>query len=165
MHQHRLHVPSLRQRGVYALEWAIVFPVFFMLVYAIISYGLTFLVRESMQNAVEDGARAALRYQVSRGDRLMQARELVADRMAWLPAALRPAVESVTVEVCSAVDESICGVNMHCGAALAERCLVRVALVLPYADAPLAPPLLGLNALVPERLSVSASILADRGGF
>ena len=38
-----------RQRGVYALEWAIIFPVFFMLLYAIISFGLAFLVRESMQ--------------------------------------------------------------------------------------------------------------------
>ena len=42
---HRSHrSASLRQRGVYALEWAIIFPVFFALLYACISYGLAFLV-------------------------------------------------------------------------------------------------------------------------
>ena len=41
---HRSHrSASLRQRGVYALEWAIIFPVFFALLYACISYGLAFL--------------------------------------------------------------------------------------------------------------------------
>ena len=55
-----------RQRGVYALEWAVIFVVFFMLLYAIISFGLAFLVRQSMQWAVEDGARAALQLQRSR---------------------------------------------------------------------------------------------------
>ena len=63
---HRSHrSASLRQRGVYALEWAIIFPVFFALLYACISYGLAFLVRESMQAAAEDAARATLRYPVS----------------------------------------------------------------------------------------------------
>lgn len=58
-----------RQRGVYALEWALVFIVFFMLLYAILGFGLGFLVRESMQWAVEDGARAALQFQTSRAAR------------------------------------------------------------------------------------------------
>lgn len=64
MPRHTTSDTRRRQRGVYALEWAIIFPVFFMLLYGIISYGLTMLVRESMQHAAEEGARAALRYPV-----------------------------------------------------------------------------------------------------
>src|SRR5256885_204676 len=91
--QPRAHRPhrsaSLRQRGVYALEWAIIFPVFFALLYACISYGLAFLVRESMQAAAEDAARATLRYQTSRSARLDAARSLVQQRLDWLPADLQ----------------------------------------------------------------------------
>ena len=63
-----------RQRGVYALEWAIIFPVFFMLLYATLNFGLTFLVRESMQWSAEDGARAFLRYQPARSARMTEAK-------------------------------------------------------------------------------------------
>lgn len=153
-----------KQHGVYALEWAIVFPVFFMLVYAIVSYGLTFLVRESMQNAVEDGARAALRYQASQDRNLRRdaAQAVVLERLGWLPLSLRPEASQVKVDVCN---EAVCALQLPCGAALTERCLLRVELELPYRDVALAPALPGLGVLLPERLNASASILVDQGGF
>ena len=150
------------QRGVYAVEWAIVFPVFFVLVYAIVSYGLVFLVRESMQNAVEDGARAALRYQVDRGDRLNTAEAVTEARLSWLPVALRPVVE---VSVCRLETSAICAPTLSCTSQWAYRCLVRVNAAVNYGAAPLVPALPGFEILIPEVMSASASILVDPGGF
>lgn len=50
------------QRGATAMEFALVLPVFFLLFYGILTYGLIFLMRLGLQHAAEDGARAALRY-------------------------------------------------------------------------------------------------------
>lgn len=156
-----------KQHGVYALEWAIVFPVFFMLVYAIVSYGLTFLVRESMQNAVEDGARAALRYQASQDRNLRRdaAQAVVLERLGWLPLSLRPEASQVNVTLCNVLNEANCDWQQKCAAAKSSQCVLRVDLALPYRDAALAPALPGLGVLLPERLNASASILVDQGGF
>lgn len=49
-----------RQRGSTALEFALLFLPFFALFYAIVSYGLVFLLMESFSSAAEGGARAAV---------------------------------------------------------------------------------------------------------
>lgn len=48
------------QRGSTALEFALLFLPFFALFYAIVSYGLVFLLMESFSSAAEGGARAAV---------------------------------------------------------------------------------------------------------
>ncbi|WP_038495063.1 TadE/TadG family type IV pilus assembly protein [Collimonas arenae] len=53
---------SAAQRGVAAIEFALIFPIFFMLLYGIITYVLIFLAQQSLALAAEEGARAALRY-------------------------------------------------------------------------------------------------------
>ncbi|SHE66522.1 TadE-like protein [Lampropedia hyalina DSM 16112] len=165
------------QRGIYALEWAIIFPVFFALLYGIISYGLTFLVRESMQFAVEEGARAALRYpstatlagasQPTWLHRQTEARAAVIDKLNWLPTALRPSNASVNFNVCH-LDDTACQTetslqnsNILCSAA--QPCLVLVSYEIEdYASNAIAPPLPGFSILLPDSLNARASILADR---
>ncbi|RMX06318.1 pilus assembly protein [Corticibacter populi] len=156
-----------RQRGVYALEWAIIFPVFFMLLYAIISYGLAFLVRESMQFAAEDGARAVLRYQSDRNARLDTARAVVISRLGWLPDALRPTTDTISVNICHVGNAASCAPSLTCGTTIAERCMVQLDFSIAYGSAPLVPglSLLDMDILNPATLSASASILVDRGGF
>ncbi|THT99961.1 pilus assembly protein [Lampropedia puyangensis] len=155
------------QRGVYALEWAIIFPVFFMLLYAIISYGLTFLVRESMQRVAEDGARAVLQYHPTRDARVEAAQAMVAKKMQWLPAAIRPNPNSVNVRICKAMDANDCASNLACGMLLHERCMVHLDFSIHYAASPLVPGLrlMDMEVLNPETLFASASILVDRGGL
>lgn len=155
---------GLRQRGVYALEWAIIFPVFFALLYACISYGLAFLVRESMQAAAEDAARAALRYQTSRSARLEAARTTVQQRLDWLPTELRPAAASINVRICRLQDSELCSPSLTCGVPMAERCMVRVGFSIPYGSNPIAPALPGLGLLMPATLTANASIMVERGG-
>lgn len=149
------------------MEYAIVFPVFFMLLYAIICYGLTFLVSASMQSAAEDGARAALRYQDDRANRLSAARSVVIEKLSWLPSALKPSVGAIHVRICQASNLDNCSTTLTCSAEPERRCMVRLDFSIPYGTAPLAPGLrlAGMDMLNPAELAASASILVDRGGL
>ena len=150
---------------MYALEWAIIFPVFFALLYACISYGLAFLVRESMQATAEDAARATLRYQTSRSARLDAARSLVQQRLDWLPADLRPTAGSIDVRICRLQNSELCSATLTCGVLVAERCMVRVGFTIPYGTSPIAPALPGFGLVMPTTLTASANIMVDRGGL
>lgn len=150
------------QRGIYALEWAYIFPALFALLYACLSYGLVFLVSESMQLAVEDGARATLRYQPTRTDRLSTARSLIQERMGWLPDALRPVAADIHVNICRLQDLTQCSASMSCGTPIQERCMVQVSFSIPYAANPMVP---SFGLPVPATLTAQASILVDKGGL
>lgn len=165
--------PTLRrrQRGVYALEWAIIFPVFFLLLYAILCYGLTFLVRESMQHAVEEGARAALRYPVGQAsstwnDRRTLTRQAVKASLDWLPPAIRPTDADIKFSVCL-VSNTGCNEDSALDAGLAcsaqAPCLILVSYAIDnYQDNAIAPAMPGFGLVLPSTLRATASILMDR---
>ncbi|BAN27242.1 TadE/TadG family type IV pilus assembly protein [Caballeronia insecticola] len=65
-HAHRTGQSGRRtQRGNMAIEFAIVFPLFFVVFYAIVTYSLIFVAQQSLTLAAEEGARAALRFQAN----------------------------------------------------------------------------------------------------
>lgn len=160
------------QRGVYALEWAFIFPVFFALLYGIICYGLTFLVRESMQYAVEEGARAALRYAPSWSARETAVRATVADALSWLPAAIAPsaAANAGNLEFAVCPIPAVPGAAMTCQdsddapvCTPTAPCMVRVRYTIrDYQANAIAPPLPGFGLVLPDNLQATASILMDR---
>ncbi|WP_374962029.1 TadE/TadG family type IV pilus assembly protein [Spongiibacter tropicus] len=49
-----------QQKGVVAIEFALIFPAFFAIIYGIICYGTAFLMMQSFTYAAEDALRAAL---------------------------------------------------------------------------------------------------------
>lgn len=163
-----------RQRGVYALEWAIIFPVFFMLLYAIISFGLAFLVRESMQWAAEDGARAALQYQPNREERKQHALQVVKNNLGWLPSGLKDSLNqgsNLRFMICSLNSSNQCTEDMStnalpCDVDTGHSCMVQVDIKLPYAQHSFTPSLsLGvIEAAMPD-LQAQAQILVDQKGF
>jgi Flp pilus assembly protein TadG len=51
------------QRGVAAIEFALVFPLFFVIFYSIVTYGLIFAANQTLALAAQEGGRAALRYE------------------------------------------------------------------------------------------------------
>nr|WP_057924332.1 TadE/TadG family type IV pilus assembly protein [Burkholderia ambifaria] len=59
-----------RQRGVAAIEFAFVFPLFFLIFYAIVTFGMIFVIQQNLTFAASEGARAALNYTSSPCDRL-----------------------------------------------------------------------------------------------
>lgn len=50
-------------RGVAAIEFVMVFPLFFTLLYGIVTFSLIFVAEQNLTLAAEEGARAALNYQ------------------------------------------------------------------------------------------------------
>jgi Flp pilus assembly protein TadG len=55
--------PWRSQRGVAAIEFALVFPLFFVIFYSIVTYGLIFAANQTLSLAAQEGGRAALRYE------------------------------------------------------------------------------------------------------
>ncbi|MCK0743714.1 TadE/TadG family type IV pilus assembly protein [Chromohalobacter nigrandesensis] len=53
------YTPRRRQSGVAAIEFAIVFPVFFLVLYALIGYAFVFLIQSGLQNLASETARQA----------------------------------------------------------------------------------------------------------
>lgn len=141
---HRHH-----QRGVVAVEFALVFTVFFAIFYAIVGFGLILVSQQSLTLAAEEGARAALRHPGLGNNlttRLDNARAAADSAMAWLPAGGR---ESAT-----AVAENCDYTSLTC---------VRVQVRYNYGASPLVPnlPLFGL--IFPATLDSTAVMQLGAG--
>jgi Flp pilus assembly protein TadG len=145
--------PARTQRGVYALEFAIAFLLFFTLLYAIICYGVLFAIRFGLQNAAEDGARAALRYQVSASGRATKAHDVARDQASGL-LQVAPTVDAKICQVAS----NDCSATRVCSIQWEQRCQVVVTITASGLKDML-PPLPAFA--VPDTLVAQASMLLD----
>jgi Flp pilus assembly protein TadG len=148
-----------RQRGVYAIEYAMAFLLFFGLVYSIVCYSVLFTLRFGLQNAAEDGARAALRHQNSLSARQLKARQVAEDRsLGWKPAA---AVLTIPLpDICQSATGACLppAGTLACGTTWAQRCQVSVTVRLGELHRVLPPfPAFAL----PNELVGRASVLLD----
>lgn len=152
--QARKIVTQKMQSGLAAIEFAFVFPVFFMLLYGIITYSLIFVVQQSLTLAAEEGARAALRYvavstvPVTPDPRGVTACAVAKQAVSWL---------SSTVVGC--VPTVIPNCFVPAAPAAAVTC-VKVTVTYPYSTNPLVPLLLGriMSVAVPTTLGSSATV-------
>lgn len=94
-----------------------VFLIFFALLYGIISYGMLFAFRLGLQNAAEDGARAALRYQSTFAARATQAQTTATASSNWMPPVV---TRNVNATVCGVVSNNCTAPT--CGATWDTRC-------------------------------------------
>ncbi|MGQ2997907.1 TadE/TadG family type IV pilus assembly protein [Variovorax sp.] len=141
------------QRGAYAVEFAFVFLLAFALLYGALCYGMLFAFRLGLQNAAEDGARAALRYQPDFETRRQQAVNVATARVSWMPGNKTP---SVSAQICAA-DTGSCDVS-NCGLTWSQRC--RVTVTIQTRDLGLVLPPMP-NFALPSVLIGQASILLD----
>ena len=83
------------QRGAAAIEFALLFMLFFVVFYALVSYAIAMMLQESFQHAAEEGARAAIAVDPlaysSQSDYISsgvepQVRTTVGTALDWLPA-------------------------------------------------------------------------------
>ncbi|GAC1317550.1 MAG: pilus assembly protein [Collimonas sp.] len=140
----RVGVRDVAQRGIAAIEFALVFPVFFLLLYGIINYAMIFVAQQSLTLAAEEGARAALRYTAIDADRGTAACAAVTPLLSWL----------VNVDKCQPP------ASAPCAAPSSARCIT-VKVTYPYATYPLVPPLPGMSAALPIKLGSSATVQID----
>ena len=61
MNRHLVPQRAGRQRGAAAIEFSLLFLIFFAVLYAIVGYGLALLIHQGLAQAAAEGARAAVR--------------------------------------------------------------------------------------------------------
>ncbi|WP_228125795.1 TadE/TadG family type IV pilus assembly protein [Alcaligenes faecalis] len=148
----RRGVDKKYQYGAYALEFALVFPLLFLFMYGLLTFGLIMTAQQSLNFAAESGARAAL-LEPGAGaggpmlspDRLQaranRAKEVAADQVQWLSSWVGTEHVRITTDLLS--DE------------------LRVGIVYDYLQAPLIPrfaPDTLFALVVPEQLKGHAQI-------
>lgn len=137
-----------RQHGVAALEFVLVFPVFFIVFYSIVTYGLIMVAQQSISLAASEGARAAMRYTTSDAIRTLNAQNAaigVNGAASWLAGRL----------VFTGAMLPACPYNANGGSCY------QVTVTYPnYRQNPLVPLVLGsfMGVLVPSQLSSSAVV-------
>lgn len=175
------------ERGVYAVEFAIVFPVFFLLFYGILTFGLIFTAQQSLTLAAEDGARATLRYQRVAGaagssvlmeqlrERVALACQVANERAAWLGTlGAAPNCVGEVRGACANPDGTIAGGScaarftagtaataVFCGYQAGQQCAATVSVTYGYARHPLVPPMPGIGFLLPQTLRGVATVTLD----
>ncbi len=155
MHAIRAPGSPRSQRGVYAIEFAMVFLIFFTVLYAVICYGMLFAFRLGLQNAAEDGARAALQYQSTLAARVARATSVAEARSDWMPRVKAPDVSICHVEGAAGV--ALCPA-VSCGPSWSQRCQVHVVVQADNLQSVL-PPL--PSFAVPDQIAGRASMLLE----
>ena len=73
-----------QQQGAVVIEFALVFVLFFMLLYGIVAYGMIFSMKHSLLQATNEGARAAVRDVGGLPERMTLAGVVAGESVAWL---------------------------------------------------------------------------------
>ncbi|QGZ61698.1 TadE family protein [Paraburkholderia acidisoli] len=156
----RTYLRRRRQRGNAAIEFALVFPVFFLILYAIVTYSMVFLVQQSLTAAAGEGARAALAYRsntdplAALNDRASQACLRALAVVSWLPGAgsATGGPTSCTPAVNMAPAGCTNNASMDC---------IQITLSYAYANKPLVPTLPLLDIAIPPSLTGQATVQID----
>ncbi|MDQ0606125.1 Flp pilus assembly protein TadG [Variovorax sp. W1I1] len=152
--------PNRFQRGVYAIEFAFVFLIFFAVLYGIISYGVLLTFRMGLQNAAEDGARAALRYKPTSPERASVAVQVATQRSLWMPAAVKPLDVTAQCSVAGGVAGPCSTDTCASNASWDQRCRIIVTVKAQGMELVL-PPMFSM--VLPSQIAGQASMLLDGG--
>jgi hypothetical protein len=141
------HNTRSTQRGAYAVEFGLVFLTFFLVIYAILTYGMIFAAQQSLNAAAEQGARAMLSWEADNGERKLAAEGKAKLLTQWITDSaggalniLPPCYDGQTEDAASSCDKG------------QARLVIRY----DYGASPLVPTLTSL--LVPDHLSAEATV-------
>lgn len=135
-----------RQRGAAAIEFALVFVLFFMVFYGTVSYSLPLLMVQAFNHASAEAVRRAIALQPGAADYGTEARAVVAQQLGWLPGSAR---SRLLIEAAAPGADGVFTVRIR----------------YPYRQFPLVPflslPGVGEIPRLPDELVASASIRLD----
>ena len=146
---------TTKARGASLLEFIFVFPALLLSIYLIVVYSLVFLLQQSMTYAVSEASRAAAISTAKSRDQL--AIDRVNFVLTSLPTALKSKLPAPTIQTGRPASE--------CGSSVLKTTdgffCVRVTMTYPFASNPAIILLPGMEKLVPQTLSASASALYE----
>ena len=141
--------------GQAAIEFAIVFLLFFAMLWGILTFGFIFAAQNTLTLAAENGARAALRYQPATttagatAARIAAAQTVATKSVQWLQAFGPVSVPTPKAVGCD-------NGNLLC---------FKVQVSYPYAQHPLIPPFPGFGLFAPTQLVGKATMQVDPGNL
>lgn len=154
-----VHGVRRAQRGVYTVEFGLVFLVLFAVLYVILTYGLVFTAQQSLNLAAQDGARKALQWQngsAALSARADAARDTALAQANWIALMSEAPVQVV---VCSASGMLSAAAATQCSGEPLAADQIEVLVSFAYRQHPLIPllPFLG-DAMVPRQLQARATV-------
>ena len=154
------------QKGAAAIEFAIIFPIFFLIFYAIVTYGLIFAAQQTITLAAAEGARAAVRYQsgnsvVERQNaRIAAACDMSNQVLAWLMSTGSGQSRAAGACATGTTQTVITADNTLCSGLSGVTC-IKVLVTYDYEKAPLIPKLLGPLMSLPTPKSLQGQAVAQ----
>ncbi|MDQ3304807.1 MAG: pilus assembly protein [Actinomycetota bacterium] len=141
------------QRGAALVEFSLVVVLFFTLLYGLVAYGLMLALKQSVTNAANEGARAAI------GGSIQDSYATASSGLGWLGTkCCRSDITALTPQTTNA-PLVINPVQALCpGAALGGSECVTVSVSYDFKDSPLLPPLPGFGLAFPDTIASTGVI-------
>lgn len=132
------------ERGSVLVEFSLVFALFVLVIYALISFGVILAAKNSLTHAAAEGARAAVAVvddPMTAGDeRILRAEEKVDQALEWFGSKYDPDDTKASIAPCGAAE------------------CITVRIVFPYSTRPIVPPAPGLGLVLPSNLTSTAVV-------
>lgn len=150
----KAHTPIGRrrgERGSVLVEFSLVFGLFALIIYALITFGMILAAKNSITHAAAEGARSAidvpaLPAATLNARREEQAKTVVANSLSWFGSDYQSSDTTATVARCDASNP----------ADLTE--CITVTITYPYEERPIIPPAPGLGLVTPENFTSTAVV-------
>lgn len=156
-----------KQRGTAAIEFAFVFPLFFVVLYAIVAYCLILCANMTLAGAAQEAARAALgnaagmtSTQTQYTQRMANACTRASGLTSWLMGAAGGSCGASAPACLSGASTCIAVSQAACGPSNAMVCIT-VAMNYNYAGKPIVPSLPLLGFVTPAKLTASSTVQLD----
>lgn len=171
--------PAGRQTGAYAVEYGLIFPVFFAIFYGVFAYGMITAMRLGLQHAAEEGARAALRYPADPASQILgrvaNARVRATDAISWMAgfSGFSDPLSAIKVNICQLdpLDADGCSpgegppaANLACGSEFGTGtppCEIVVSVTYPYGTHPIFAEIPGFGLIFPDSIQGRARLIID----
>jgi len=122
------------------LEFALVAPIFFFILYALVVFGMALALKQSVTNAAAEGARSA----IGSSDPVATATATVTQRLSWLSSSQKASLTiTPTVSQCVGITGSSC---------------ITVQVSYPYDDNPLVPSAPIIKQIQPKVVGSTATV-------
>lgn len=132
------------ERGSVLVEFSLVFALFVLVIYALISFGVILAAKNSLTHAAAEGARAAVAVvddpMTADDERVLRAREKVDQALEWFGSKYEPGDTTASIAPCGTAE------------------CITVRIVHPYSTRPIVPPAPGLGLVIPSNLTSTAVV-------
>ncbi|HET7487288.1 MAG TPA: TadE/TadG family type IV pilus assembly protein [Acidimicrobiales bacterium] len=132
------------------VEFSLVFVIFMLVLYALITFGVLLASKNSLTHAAAEGARAAVAVVDDTStpgvdEREQRALDQVTKSLSWLGNRFQPGDATAKVAACGG------------GAPVGTQCIT-VTVTYPYSTRPIIPPAPGLGLVIPDKLTSTAVV-------